>query len=170
MSSHLVVRDWPPDLAMKDIEFNLSPFWIQIYGLPLNQITKSNAEKIVEKIRVLQENDFTANGRISWCKIPPNQSGNRYSLNNSFGLQLEQGDKPKIVDPSSIRKASQLLLQLWKIGACKQKLSSPLIPKPEHMTSPYGPWPCADHTVPFLPEGAWNPLTITIDKPQNPAH
>ncbi|KAK3009855.1 hypothetical protein RJ639_012840 [Escallonia herrerae] len=26
MSSHLVVRDWPPDLTMKEIDFNFSPF------------------------------------------------------------------------------------------------------------------------------------------------
>ncbi|KAK3002237.1 hypothetical protein RJ639_021300 [Escallonia herrerae] len=68
ISSHLVVRDWPLHLALRDIDFNLSPFWIRICGLPPNQMTKPNAEKIANKIGVLKEIDFTANGKISWFK------------------------------------------------------------------------------------------------------
>ncbi|KAK2997659.1 hypothetical protein RJ639_025883 [Escallonia herrerae] len=68
MSSHMVVRDWPPDLTLKEINFNLSPFWIRICGLPPNQMTKANATKIADNIGALLEVDFTANGKIAWCK------------------------------------------------------------------------------------------------------
>ncbi|KAK3005119.1 hypothetical protein RJ639_016509 [Escallonia herrerae] len=68
MSSHMVVRDWPPDLTLKEINFNLSPFWIRICGLPPNQMTKANATKITDNIGALLEVDFTANGKIAWCK------------------------------------------------------------------------------------------------------
>lgn len=33
--AHLILRKWPPVLALESIDFNLSTFWVQIDGLPL---------------------------------------------------------------------------------------------------------------------------------------
>lgn len=42
----IVIRDWPADLAFEDLSFNLSPFWVQVYGLPPNKMTPSNAQTV----------------------------------------------------------------------------------------------------------------------------
>ncbi|KAK3006097.1 hypothetical protein RJ639_017351 [Escallonia herrerae] len=49
MSSSLVIRDWSPNLYIKEIELNYTPFWVRICRLPPNQMTKPNAEKIAKK-------------------------------------------------------------------------------------------------------------------------
>lgn len=42
----LVVQKWPPELSLDAIDFTTSPFWIRVTGLPANQITNHNANKI----------------------------------------------------------------------------------------------------------------------------
>lgn len=44
--AHLNLREWSADLAIGDIDFNLSIFWVQIHELPLCYMTKENATKI----------------------------------------------------------------------------------------------------------------------------
>ncbi|KAK2986148.1 hypothetical protein RJ640_026472 [Escallonia rubra] len=68
MGSHLVVRDWPTNLPIEDISFDSSPFWIRIFGLPPNQMTKNNSGKIGSKIGKVLDIDFTTDGKISWNK------------------------------------------------------------------------------------------------------
>ncbi|KAK2972614.1 hypothetical protein RJ640_029233 [Escallonia rubra] len=50
MSSHLVVRDWPPHLTLEELDFSHSPFWVRISGLPPNMMSKANAEKLGSKL------------------------------------------------------------------------------------------------------------------------
>ncbi|KAK3033161.1 hypothetical protein RJ639_036345 [Escallonia herrerae] len=59
------ILDTRPD----ELEFHHSPFWIRIYGLPPNQMTKSNAERIGARIGELKDIDFTADGNFAWCKF-----------------------------------------------------------------------------------------------------
>ncbi|KAK3002080.1 hypothetical protein RJ639_020242 [Escallonia herrerae] len=54
LSSHLVVRDWPPDLALREVVFDLSPFWVRICGLPPNQMTKIMLRKLQGKYGFLR--------------------------------------------------------------------------------------------------------------------
>lgn len=44
--AHLILREWPPDLALESIDFNSSTFWVQIHGLPLQYMSQENAIKI----------------------------------------------------------------------------------------------------------------------------
>ncbi|KAH7510810.1 hypothetical protein FEM48_ZijujUnG0085900 [Ziziphus jujuba var. spinosa] len=44
--SHLVLREWSAEVAVQDIDFNCSLFWVQIHGLPLQYMTRENAMKI----------------------------------------------------------------------------------------------------------------------------
>lgn len=41
-----MLREWKPDKALEDVCFDISIFWVQIKALPLEFMTKSNAEMI----------------------------------------------------------------------------------------------------------------------------
>ncbi|KAK3004348.1 hypothetical protein RJ639_018052 [Escallonia herrerae] len=69
MSSHMVICEWPANLTLEEIDFNHSPFWIRIYGLPPNQMSRTNNEKISARIGCLKDMDFIADGNIEWCKF-----------------------------------------------------------------------------------------------------
>ncbi|KAF7821100.1 kinesin KP1-like isoform X1 [Senna tora] len=58
MGSILNTRKWIPEVAFHEINFNLVPFWVQAHGLPLEQITQKNAERIGGQIGqvILAEN------------------------------------------------------------------------------------------------------------------
>ncbi|KAJ4844060.1 hypothetical protein Tsubulata_029251 [Turnera subulata] len=44
---NIIFKEWPHDKALKDINFAKGPAcWIQVHGLPPNQMTKENAKKI----------------------------------------------------------------------------------------------------------------------------
>lgn len=44
--SHLLLREWKPDISLEEICFNFTTFWVQIKALPLQFMTKDNAEMI----------------------------------------------------------------------------------------------------------------------------
>ncbi|KAH7529009.1 hypothetical protein FEM48_Zijuj05G0138200 [Ziziphus jujuba var. spinosa] len=44
--AHLIMKEWKLKLTFDDLNFNLSTFWVQIHGLPLQFLTKENAMKI----------------------------------------------------------------------------------------------------------------------------
>lgn len=44
--THLLLREWNSNLALSNIDFNLSSFWVQIHGLPMRFMTKQNAIRI----------------------------------------------------------------------------------------------------------------------------
>ncbi|KAK2985271.1 hypothetical protein RJ640_021170 [Escallonia rubra] len=69
MSSHIVVRDWPPYLKLEELDFSHSPFWVRISGLPPNMMSKVNVEKLGSKLGKVLEIDFSTAGNLSWFKF-----------------------------------------------------------------------------------------------------
>ena len=56
----LVLIEWDPRLAEEELDFFMECFWIQINGLPPNQICPENAEKIASFLFInLEEMDDT---------------------------------------------------------------------------------------------------------------
>ncbi|ONH90254.1 hypothetical protein PRUPE_8G042600, partial [Prunus persica] len=49
------VKRWPGQLAIKETDTEMVPFWVQARGIPLNLYMKENAEKIGGKIGKLLE-------------------------------------------------------------------------------------------------------------------
>ncbi|KAJ4839350.1 hypothetical protein Tsubulata_008290 [Turnera subulata] len=45
-NAHLMVKYWPPYLTSEQIDLRKSCIWIQVNGLPLNQLKASNAAKV----------------------------------------------------------------------------------------------------------------------------
>ncbi|KAJ1390976.1 Zinc finger, CCHC-type [Sesbania bispinosa] len=50
LGNHLNIQPWNPELSIEEVSFNLSPFWIQIHGLPIEMMTVKNASSIGSKL------------------------------------------------------------------------------------------------------------------------
>lgn len=57
------VKRWPVDLAIKEVNVGLVPFWVQIRGVPLNFCTKENIEKLGDKAGEVLEYDCPIQAR-----------------------------------------------------------------------------------------------------------
>ncbi|KAK3031962.1 hypothetical protein RJ639_037123 [Escallonia herrerae] len=64
MGTHLILQPWPPDKTLQEVSLVYSPFWVRIYGLPPNKMTKKNAIIIGNRIGSLLEIEESKNGRI----------------------------------------------------------------------------------------------------------
>lgn len=43
IKGHLIIlQTWSPDLALEELTFNFSPFWVQIHSIPLNRMNHEN--------------------------------------------------------------------------------------------------------------------------------
>ncbi|OMO54222.1 hypothetical protein COLO4_36554 [Corchorus olitorius] len=52
MDSHLILKEWPVDAVLEEIDFSTSEFWVQVHKIPLAYLTKANAEKITSVFQV----------------------------------------------------------------------------------------------------------------------
>ncbi|KAJ1394458.1 Zinc finger, CCHC-type [Sesbania bispinosa] len=50
LGNHLSIQPWTPEMSIEEVSFNLSPFWIQIHGLPIEMMTVKNATSIGGKL------------------------------------------------------------------------------------------------------------------------
>ncbi|KAK3040966.1 hypothetical protein RJ639_029076 [Escallonia herrerae] len=64
MGAHLALQPWPPDKTIHEVSLQYSPFWVRIYGLPPNKMTKKNAKIIGSRIENLLEIEEDSQGRI----------------------------------------------------------------------------------------------------------
>lgn len=54
----LSTRDWPPNIPIEELVFTKTPIWVQIHGLPPNQLNAANAKVIGDFIGELIEVDL----------------------------------------------------------------------------------------------------------------
>ncbi|KAK2976687.1 hypothetical protein RJ640_004288 [Escallonia rubra] len=165
MGSHMVVRDWPPDLAIKEIDFSFSPFWIRICGLSPNQMTKLNAEKIAGKIGKLKEIDFTTNGKISWYRYLRIrvEIDVRKPLHPGFNRNKNHQSKAWI--HLHYERLPDFCFNCGKLGHVIRLCPSPPLEKPQNCLSPFGPWMRADYSEATPLEVEWNPITSYGENP-----
>ncbi|KAJ1392784.1 Ribonuclease H-like superfamily [Sesbania bispinosa] len=65
MGLHLSIQPWAPEISLEELSFSLSPFWIQIHGLPIDMMTVSNAAKIGSRMgTVLRVKNPTIDGHL----------------------------------------------------------------------------------------------------------
>lgn len=46
MNYLLVLKEAQRGVTMEEMDFSLCPFWVQVHGLPISCMTKTNATKI----------------------------------------------------------------------------------------------------------------------------
>ncbi|KAK3021224.1 hypothetical protein RJ639_045125 [Escallonia herrerae] len=163
MSSHLVVRDWPPDLSMEEIEFNTSSFWIRICGLPPNQMTKRKNAKITESIGSLKEVDFTSNGRISWFKYLRIrvEIDIRHQLQTGFNRNKEANQKAWI--QLQYEQLPDFYFNCGRLGRVGRTCPFPPLKVPKNMSNSFRPWLRADDTESLPPGATWNPYQNLLE-------
>lgn len=53
--SLLILKPWSPELAFEEVELTVCPFWIQVHGMPIQNMTAINAIKIGKTLGPLFE-------------------------------------------------------------------------------------------------------------------
>ena len=62
----MVIQEWPVRITFDNLDFTISPFWIQVYGIPPNRMTRANAQKIRGLFHGLCEINFAQGNAIRW--------------------------------------------------------------------------------------------------------
>ncbi|KAK3022602.1 hypothetical protein RJ639_045753 [Escallonia herrerae] len=166
MSSHVVVRDWPHQLNLDEIEFTQSPFWIRVKGLPPILMTKQNAEKIGSKIGKVLEVDFTADGNLAWLRFLQIQVQIDITKPLHTSFNRIKDNRQKMWIRLQYERLPDFCFSCGRLGHtdrnCPHKLPIP----PETMASPYGPWPRADNSDECPRYACWSPALVSTQTPQ----
>ncbi|KAK2993518.1 hypothetical protein RJ640_025528 [Escallonia rubra] len=169
MGSHVVVRDWPHQLNLDEIEFKQSPFWIRVMGLPPILMTKQNAEKIGSKIGKVLEVDFTADGNLAWLRFLRIQVQIDISKPLHTGFNRIKDNRQKMWIRLQYERLPDFYFSCGRLGHtdrnCPHKPSIP----PETMASPYGPWLRADKSDECPRYAYWSPAPVSTQTPQTPS-
>jgi hypothetical protein len=63
--SLLLLKPWSPDLALDEVNLNLCPFWVQVHGLPCQNMAAVNAVIIAQRLgKILAVDHHDAKGLI----------------------------------------------------------------------------------------------------------
>lgn len=55
LGSLLCLHRWVPKFSIHEVDYNFSPFWIQVHGVPLEGMSLANAQRIAEKVGEVEE-------------------------------------------------------------------------------------------------------------------
>ena len=53
--AHLILKEWSPDLAWDEVDFNWPMFWIQVHGVPRSWKSKENLKLIGKEVGIVKE-------------------------------------------------------------------------------------------------------------------
>ncbi|KAK2991236.1 hypothetical protein RJ640_023817 [Escallonia rubra] len=162
MSSHVVVRDWPPHLNLEEIDFSKSTFWIRVLGLPPNMMTKQNAEKIGSKIGRVSEIDFTSDGNLAWLRFLRIQV--QLDINRPLITGFYKNKTPNLASWIRVQyeRLPDFCFSCGRLGHTNRDCSHLPVEPPENKLSPYGPWLRAESLDTCPSSATWNPLAIAI--------
>ncbi|KAK2975202.1 hypothetical protein RJ640_022094 [Escallonia rubra] len=156
MSSHVVVRDWPPHLSMDEIDFSKSLFWVRISGLPPNLMTKSNPEKIGSKIGKVLEIDFTVDGKIAWLRFLRIQV--MMDINQPFFTCFTRNKYSKPVSWTRLQyeRLPDFCFTCGRMGHTNRGCPHPPLEFLANMSTPFGPWLRAEYSYICPSTAFWN--------------
>ncbi|KAM2670764.1 hypothetical protein FF1_006506 [Malus domestica] len=63
MKKNFVVKIWPPDLVLEEVDMKTVPFWVQIRGVPLSLVTKENVTRLTRNAGAVLEVEDPAKAR-----------------------------------------------------------------------------------------------------------
>ena len=65
----LILKQWQNNLAIEDMDFSSIQLWIQVHDLPIEYMSKENAEKIGALVGEVLDVDFIGDGKICMSKF-----------------------------------------------------------------------------------------------------
>ncbi|XP_030955941.1 uncharacterized protein LOC115978054 [Quercus lobata] len=65
----LILKQWHQNMSVDDLDFSSIPLWVQIHGLPIEYMSKENAEEIGALVGEVLEVDFTGSGGVCMSKF-----------------------------------------------------------------------------------------------------
>lgn len=141
MGHVLVLSKWNPQVSMHEIEYNHTPFWIQIHGMPLELFSKQNAIRAGNRVGSVIEvedpfNGTSINRGFLRIKVSVN-------INNPLvaGFWIARATFPKVWVQIRYEKLMDFCFNCRRLGhdqrACKySKTMDEYVPG----KSMYGPW------------------------------
>jgi hypothetical protein len=66
---HVILKKYKPEWSFNKVDFSVSDFWVQIYGLPLNSQNLTNLKKVGGFLGKVVEEDMAETGTGSCCKF-----------------------------------------------------------------------------------------------------
>ena len=65
----LILKQWHQNMSVEDMDFSSIPLWVQVHGLPIEYMSKENAEEIRALVAEVLEVDFTGSGGVCMSKF-----------------------------------------------------------------------------------------------------
>ncbi|KAK9270144.1 hypothetical protein L1049_025720 [Liquidambar formosana] len=157
MGHHLVLKSWDPSLVIEEIDFSLSPFWIQIHGLPPRHKTFSNAAKIGELVGSSPNVDFRSKEALIKSTFIRVQVDLNVHNPLKTGFTLKRQSLPDVWIQFKYERLSDFCYRCGRLchseKACSWDvpLDSGSSGLPRQGALAFGPWMRADY-VKFSPE------------------
>ncbi|KAJ4851294.1 hypothetical protein Tsubulata_001165 [Turnera subulata] len=158
--NHLVLKEWPVGLALDDINFSSSDFWVHVHGLLPEQLEESNAQCIAECVGIFLEMDLSVDSGVCHNDVM------RIKVRLDTQKPLMPGITNTRPDSSSMwlrlwyERLPRFCMQCGRMGHLKQICSFNGtgwygVDREPYEANKFGPWMCADH----------NPSKIKIPTP-----
>ncbi|KAH7511064.1 hypothetical protein FEM48_ZijujUnG0051700 [Ziziphus jujuba var. spinosa] len=137
--AHLALREWKPEQSFEDLGFNISTFWVQIHGLPLQFMTSSNASTIGGLFKNLIHCESTSRTNLVGLKYMRIQVDVDISKPLLTGFFHKLGNRGSWVQ-FSYERLAEFCYSCGKIGHCKQACTT--VPNTASIQDGdrYGPW------------------------------
>ncbi|KAH7518087.1 hypothetical protein FEM48_Zijuj09G0133500 [Ziziphus jujuba var. spinosa] len=137
--AHLALREWKPEQSFEDLDFNISTFWVQIHGLPLQFMTSSNASTIGGLFKNLIHCESTSRTNLvglKYMRIQVDVDIYKPLLTGSFHKLGNRGSWVHF----SYERLAEFCYSYGKIGHCKQGCT--IVPNAASIQDGdrYGPW------------------------------
>ncbi|OMO73078.1 reverse transcriptase [Corchorus capsularis] len=116
MNKHLMLKEWPVEAVLEEIDFTTSEFWVQAHNLLMSYLTKSNAEKIASMFPELVELDFDPHETFRWNDVLRMKVKVNIEDPLKTGFNLKRRDKPYIWVSFKYERLPDLCFTCGRIG------------------------------------------------------
>ncbi|KAK9266357.1 hypothetical protein L1049_012628 [Liquidambar formosana] len=149
--AHLVLKEWSPGLVLEEISFKVSPFWVQIHGLPPGFKSLDNISKIGLSIGVFIEADVKRSNHLVWNNFLRVRVGIDVSAPLKTGFFLNRAPLPEVWIQFKYERLSDFCYRCGYLGHGLKDCSVEagggcgVAGNPSHGVSAFGPWLRASH-------------------------
>ena len=145
----LILKMWNQNMAVEDIDFSSLPLWIQVHDLPIEYMSKENAEEIGAMVGEVLEVDFTGNGGVCMSKFLIVKVEHKVEDPLRSGFFLDRSPQPDLWIQFKYERIADFCYQCGRLGHLKARCSTSN-PSFEQQSrqEPYrfGPWMKAEST------------------------